>query len=267
MCSFRIFLRKIKGEEAMNKRRIYGMVLAAGLGTRLRPLTDKIPKPALDVAGQPLLFYALQNMQEAGVSRVVINTHHLAEQVVAAASRKQWPFEVCFNHEPEILGTGGAIRNAQEKLAGADAIVMHNSDAIIECDMKALISTHFAENPLATMVLKTVPDPDSYGAVVTDAHNHVRDIVGAINYKGEVAQRRMYCGVQVLNPTIFEYMPSGGAFCILRQVLIPAIKGGSHVHGVPNPGFFCDVGTQERLEFARTTFAAGARERTFPCNA
>lgn len=234
----------------MPGKRIHGMILAAGLGTRLRPLTDKIPKPAVLVAGKPLIHYALENMAKAGVDRVVINTHYLAEQIIATVAKRHWPFEIRFVHEPEILGTGGAIRNARTHLEGADAFLIHNGDAIIECNFPNLVETHFAQNPLATMVLKTVSNPEAFGVVVSDAQGHVRDIVGKLNYSGKVERRRMFCGVYVLDSTIFERMPQQGAFCILRDVLIPALAAGAHIHSIENAGHLYDVGTIERLREA-----------------
>jgi mannose-1-phosphate guanylyltransferase len=238
----------------VEKKRVYGMVLAAGLGTRLRPLTDTVPKPAVQVAGKPLIFYALLNMQKIGVSRVVINTHYLPQKVISTVQSSSWPFEIVFVNEPEILGTGGAIRNAQEHLSDCDAIITHNSDSIVNFDFNRLLEAHFENAPLSTMLLKEVEDPDSFGAISTDRNDRVRDIVGALNYAGPVHQRRMYCGVQVFGQELFDWMPATGSFCILRNALIPAIKADAFVRAVENTGFFCDVGTMERLDFANRYF-------------
>lgn len=239
----------------MQDKRVFGMVLAAGLGTRMRPLTNTVPKPAIVVGGKPLLFYALENMQVAGVSRVVINTHYLPEQIIQIVNTRQWPFEVIFVHEPVILGTGGALRNAYKYLEGCDAILTHNSDSIVDFDLTDLVSAHLKHSPISTMLLKSVLDPDAFGAVASDEDDRIRDIVGLADYHGKVHKRRMYCGVQVFSPKLFEWMPKEGAFCILRQVIIPAIRSGALVRAVEHSGFFCDVGTLERLDFANRYFA------------
>lgn len=238
------------------------MILAAGLGTRLRPLTDHIPKPVIEVAGKPLIFYALENMQKAGVSRVVINTHYLHEQVEQRVQSVSWPFEIVFLHEREILGTGGGIKNASGSLHGADAIVVQNADAIIEQDMKELVQSHLTAGALSTMVLKSVPNPDEFGAVLTDSEDRVRDIIGKVGYLGPVHRRRMFCGMQVLKWDILNWMPQRPEFCILRDVLIQAIRAGALVKAVETTGFFCDVGTAERLAYANDHFFKRDRERT-----
>jgi len=236
--------------------RIGAMVLAAGLGTRLRPLTDSMPKPVVPVGGKPLIFYALENLKSVGVAKVVINTHHLAEQVEKAVSSVSWPFEIAFVHEAKILGTGGAIRNAEQHFAGCEAILTHNSDAIVDHDLKPLVDAHLRNGPLATMLLRESENIDAFGAVSTDTAGQVRDIVGQVGYTGLVAKRLMYCGVQVLSPQIFDVIPQEGSFCILRQGLIPALKNGYTVRYQEMHGFFCDVGNKERLDFANARFAA-----------
>lgn len=235
-------------------KHVYGMILAAGFGTRLRPLTDHVPKPVIEVAGQPLIFFALQNMQRAQVSRVVINTHYLPELVAQKVKSVSWPFEILFSYEPQILGTGGGIKFAASKLSGADAILVQNADAIVETDVQMLLSEHFATNALSTMVLKAVDDPDLYGAIVTDAEDRVRDIIGKVGYSGVANQRRMFCGMQVLDPDIMNWMPQRSEFCILRDTLVPAIKENAAVYAFENSGFFCDVGTTERLLWANNHF-------------
>lgn len=239
----------------MSSARTYGMILAAGFGTRLRPLTERVPKSIVEVAGKPLIYYALENMAKAGVSRVIINTHYLPDLVVECVDAKEWPLEICFSHESEILGTGGAIRFAQPLMAGADAILVQNADAIIEIEAKRLLHAHFAFDPLATMVLKEVPDPDAFGAIATDADDRVLDIVGKVGHQQQPKQRRMFCGMYVLSSNIFGKMPAQGCFGILDEVLVPAIKRGEVVRAFDQKGYFCDVGTPERLQSANAHFS------------
>lgn len=249
----------------MKDVRIHAMVLAAGFGTRLRPITDTVPKPVVLVAGKPLIFFALENLAKLGVHRVVINTHHLASQVVKVVSSMSWPFEIVFVHEPEILGTGGAIRNAQYHFEGADLIVAHNSDAIVDYDMRDLVASHMHHKPLSTMLLRR-ENAEEYGAVAVDESGVVRDIIGKTGYTGPFASKLMFCGVQTLSPEIFDILPEAGPFCILRDGLIPAIRDGRTVRGEETTGFFCDVGTKERLDFADAHFSRLYREKTSSYN-
>lgn len=246
----------------MSLQKIDGIILAAGFGTRLKPLTDSVPKAIVEVCGQPLIFYALENMKKAKVSRVVINTHYLSQLVVEKVKSVNWPFEVMFSHEPQILGTGGGIKRALEYLPQAGAVLVQNADALIENDVCKLLEQHSLSGSLSTMLLKTIENPDEYGAVVTDSNDRVRDIVGLAGYQGQIGKRRMFNGMQVLDPSIRNWMPKREEFCILRDVLIPAIKEDALVTASENQGFFCDVGTLDRLQFANHYFSRPGREKT-----
>lgn len=242
--------------------RVDGIILAAGFGTRLRPLTDEIPKAVVEVSGIPLIFYALRNMQRAGVSRVVITTHYLHEKVVEKVISEKWPFQTIFSHEPLILGTGGGIKQALQYLPGSEGVLVQNADALMEPDMSELIESHFRARALSTMVLKTVSDPDEYGAVITDSKDRVQEISGRVGYRGDAYQRRMFCGMQMLDPAIIEFMPDRKEFGIIDEAIVPAIKKNAVVIGVENHGFFCDVGTIDRLKLANSHYAKANREKT-----
>lgn len=246
-----------------NSNRVDGIILAAGFGTRLRPLTDTVPKAAIDLGGKPLIYYALNNMKNVGVSRVVINTHYLSEVLVEKVREMSWPFEIIFSHEPEILGTGGGIQAALSYLPGVEAVLVQNADAFIEYDVAQFIRYHLAARPLSTMLLKTVPNPLEYGVVATDKKDRVRDINSQLSFAGEIVKQRIFCGMQALSSSIVSRMPKKkGPFCILKDVIVPAIKAGETVLGVENTKFFCDVGTPARLKTAERYLTERSRERT-----
>ena len=132
------------------------MILAAGLGTRLRPLSLEIPKPVIPVLGQPLCGHAMSFLREHGAVSFLLNLHHgpemVREKVTAWAAGR---FPVTFTHEPEILGTGGGIGNAKEYLRGG-TFVTANSDAVARFPLGDAFARHRANGALATLVL--LPD-------------------------------------------------------------------------------------------------------------
>ena len=123
---------------------VVGMVLAAGLGTRLRPLTDVLPKPAVPVAGIPAVQVAFARMRAAGIRRVVVNTHHLADEMarVASEAARATGVDLAISHELEIAGTGGALREARALLTGASAVVLWNGDIVFELDLSQVLAAH-----------------------------------------------------------------------------------------------------------------------------
>lgn len=232
----------------MRNLSVQGIILAAGFGTRLRPLTNRIPKAVVEVDGKPLIFYALENMIRAKVSRVVINTHYLSEALKSVVNSRSWPMQVLFSHEPQILGTGGGIKKAMTLLSAPDAVLVQNADGLIQANCEAIFKRHESTNPLATMVLKTVKNPREYGEVLTDDDDMICDINGSVGFSGSAKKRRMFCGMQLLSPEIVKFMPNNKTeFCILKDTIIPALRDRARVASVENPGFFCDVGTPERL--------------------
>lgn len=134
------------------------IVLAAGFGSRLSPLTELHPKPVLPIAGVPMLSRILANLREAGVGRIAVNTHHLREQVERCIAESGFAESVTLFHEPEILGTGGPLVNAKSLLSAGDCFLLHNSDVIHDFDLKRMIREHLESGAMVTMALINGPE-------------------------------------------------------------------------------------------------------------
>ena len=130
-------------------------VLAAGLGTRLRPLTDICPKPLLPVLNRPLLGLVLAQLEAAGCFQVAVNTHHLADQVHDFLRGLPWSFPLSVSHEPEILGTGGGLRQLGEVLRGGPFLAI-NADILTDFDLAGVYRAHHA-GAVSTLVLHDCP--------------------------------------------------------------------------------------------------------------
>jgi len=130
------------------------MVLAAGLGTRLRPLTDRTPKPLLPVAGRPILLWNLLLLKRHGITDIIINLHHLGEQIVQVlGDGSRFGMRVAYSHEPTLLGTGGGIKQAAPFLKDGSFLVL-NGDTLSACDLTGLIAAHRAGSALFTLALR-----------------------------------------------------------------------------------------------------------------
>jgi mannose-1-phosphate guanylyltransferase len=187
-----------------------GMVLCAGLGTRLRPLTERVPKPAVPVCGLPLVRWTLALLAGAGVRRAVVNVHHLpaAMRAAAADAARALGMSLAISDEPVIAGTGGALREARAHLEGADAILLLNGDVLFDVDLAAALADHRASGALATMVLMPMPPGARYATVDVDTGGAVRRIAGAFGPGGAALTPWHFSGVHVLSPGILAQVPA-----------------------------------------------------------
>jgi len=210
------------------------MILAAGRGERLRPLTDLCPKPLIQVAGKPLIVYHLENLHAAGITDIVINLGHLGEQIFAALGQGEaWDVKITYSWESPILEVGGGIFKALP-LLGEEPFMIVNGDIWTDYPLSEL--PHHP-NGLAHLVLVNNP-----------AHNLKGDF--AINEQGRLCNQSFntytYSGVSVLHPALFAGCPANVAFR-LRPLLDKALEN-QQLMGEYYRGQWTDVGTLERLD-------------------
>jgi mannose-1-phosphate guanylyltransferase len=222
------------------------MILCAGLGTRLRPLTERWPKPALPLLGQPLLRYHLAVLKAAGVTAVGINTHHLPEVMVATARAECEHARLSLHvvHEPVIQGTGGGIRGLRDFLSGDDFLVF-NGDILFPVDLGPAVVAHRSSGAAATMVLMPMPPDEKYAAVEMDAERQVRRIAGRGPGGGALSPWH-FTGVHVLSPRIFDFMSPSGPEDINRDVYVRMMEAGLSVRGERVQAYWSDLGTPSR---------------------
>jgi len=229
-------------------------VLAAGLGTRLRPLTDIRPKPLLPVLNRPLLGLVLAQLEAAGCYRVAVNTHHLAEQVHDFLRAEPWSFLLSVSHEPEILGTGGGLRQLGEVLREGPFLAI-NADILTDLDLAEVYRGRRPE-AVSTLVLHDCPAYNNVwvkdGAVVS---------IGAPPPGAGAAEEKplAYTGVQVVEQKLMDYLPPPGRPYNLVQAWREALAAGERLAYVTRRGhFWQDLGTPENYLAAHRRLLAGA---------
>jgi MurNAc alpha-1-phosphate uridylyltransferase len=231
----------------------HAMVLAAGLGTRMRPLTEECPKPLLQLGGRSLLDHALDRLAAAGVEEVVVNAHWLAEQVEAAIARRTAP-RILLQREETLLETGGGVAMALPRL-GPRPFAVVNGDAFwLDGPTPALarLAAAFDEaamDALLLMVRTTQVD----GAV--GAGDFLLDPMGRMRRpkEREIAPY-LFAGVQILSPRLFEGAPAG-AFSLNR--LYDAAIARGRLFGLVHDGLWFHLSTPEDLRHAEATLRAG----------
>jgi NDP-sugar pyrophosphorylase family protein len=232
------------------------MILAAGLGTRLRPLTNMIPKPLLPIAGTPLIVWNLLLLKRHGFHDVVINLHHLGpmiEQALGDGSR--YGLRIIYSREPVILGTGGGLKQAESHFSGESVLVL-NGDTLVELDLSALCAVHQQRNAAATLVLRKDPEAARWGLVEMDSDNLIVRITGRGKAESGATQPRMFAGIHILHPRLLRHVPKGKASSIIDPY-VAAIERGEMVIGYDCEGYWSDIGTPERYAQAEQDASAG----------
>jgi NDP-sugar pyrophosphorylase family protein len=215
------------------------MVLAAGLGLRMRPLTLLRAKPALPVLNRPLLHWTMERLARAGVRDVVVNLHHLPETITSAlGSGRRFGLHVRYSREPVVLGTGGGPRAVRE-LFGDEPLLVVNGDVLFEFDVRRLLAAHRASGAVATLALRRNPVPYAYSPVVSGRSGRILSIAGRPRpASGRVA---MFASVHVLDPRLLDRLPAGASDTV-RDLYIPLLGEGAHLLGVHTGGAWYDFG-------------------------
>jgi NDP-sugar pyrophosphorylase family protein len=190
------------------------MIFAAGMGTRLKPLTDTIPKALVPVAGKPLLQHVIEKLRNYGFDEIIINIHHFADQIIDfVASENHFNIRIEFSHErDELLDTGGGIRKASWFFDDGKPFLVHNVDILSNIDLAALYQAHRKNNPLATLVCS---ERQTTRYLLFDRNQHLQ---GWINEKtGEIKSpisslqpqhylKLAFSGIHILEPSILQHM-------------------------------------------------------------
>jgi mannose-1-phosphate guanylyltransferase len=230
------------------------MVLAAGLGTRMRPLTERVAKPALPVLNRPLIHWTLGLLARHGVDEVVINLHHLPRTIRAAVGDgKAFGMKIRYSHERALLGTAGGPRQVRRWL-GKDPFLVVNGDVLLDLDLTRLITSHVARGALATLALRPNPDPRRYAAVRTNAQGLIVCLPGA--RRRRAGRAWLFAGVHVMEPCMLDRLPDGPSDSI-RDLYAPAVDADEAIVGLPLRGLWLDMGTPEL--YRRGQLAALAR--------
>lgn len=232
------------------------MILAAGLGTRLRPLTDALPKPLLPIAGRPLIVWNLLLLRRHGIREVVINLHHLGELIEKElGDGSALGLRIYYSREPVLLGTGGGLKQAEPFFEGRPFLVV-NADTLLDLDFGAVLRVHEERGALATMVLRHDPDVERWGVVEVDPSLRVVRINGRGLADLGPTDRYMFAGVHVLHPRLLRDVPVGRESSII-DAYVGAIRTGELVAGYRMDGYWSDVGTIQRYERAQRDVLQG----------
>jgi mannose-1-phosphate guanylyltransferase len=232
---------------------VRALLLAAGIGKRLRPITDTIPKCLVPIHGRPLLDYWLDILfAEGEVTRVLINTHHLPTQLQAHVAGSPWRDRIDLVHEPELLGTGGTLK-ANRDYFGDQSVLVAHADNLTDFNLTAFAAAHASRPRHCAMTMLTfrTDDPRSCGIVELDDSNVVQAFHEKVAHPpGDLANAAVY----MLTPEVVAFAAGlPGRFIDLSTQVIPAFVG--RILAVTNSGYHRDIGNAESLRRARAEFS------------
>jgi mannose-1-phosphate guanylyltransferase/mannose-1-phosphate guanylyltransferase/phosphomannomutase len=221
--------------------------MAAGLGTRLAPLTDYLPKPLVPVANRPVLEHLLRRLARHGVREVAVNLHHHADAIRDAfGDGSRLGLEITWSYEPELLGTAGGVRRCREFLTEpGEPFFVGSADGLHAVDLTALARRHREARALATLTAKRIPEPERYGVCVVDDEGLITDFQEKPPPE-EARSDLASCGMYVFEPRVFE-LYGEGFFDWARDVLPAALACGERLAVYETDAYWNDVGSVEEL--------------------
>lgn len=239
------------------------MIMAAGKGTRLRPITDLVPKPMAPIVNRPALYHILRLLGRHGFSEVVVNLHHLPEIITGYFGDGAWMgMKITYSFEPELLGTAGGVKNNADFLGGDTFLVM-SGDALTDIDLTGLVAAHRRAGSIATLAVKEVADPSLYGVVVADDDDRV---VGFQEkpIREEARSRLCNCGIYVFEPQILSHILSGQFDDFGRRLFPDLLREGMRLHAETVAGYWSDVGNLDEYVRGNADALAGRVEVEIP---
>lgn len=244
------------------------LVLAAGRGERLRPLTETAPKPMLELGGRPLIHYPLLMLKRAGITQVAINVHHLAERIqTGLGTGRELGLEITYAPEKVLLGTGGPLSGLRG-FFGDEPFVVANADTLMDLDLPAMIEMHRSRGALATFALTRPANMSAYSHLEIDREGRLRRMRlltarggGFEDFPTQppavAVEPYMFCGLYICEPKVYEMMPpSPPAFSSMKDLFAPMVARGQPLYGFVHRGLFRTVDDLAAYENLKREFAA-----------
>lgn len=223
------------------------MVLAAGLGTRLRPLTDLISKPMTPIVNKPVMEHIIELLVEHGFDEVVCNLHWYPEAIKDYfGDGSKYNIKITYSYEPELLGTAGGVKKVEAFFEGQTFLIL-SGDALTDIDLTELMNFHREKGGICTLALTEVDDPSQYGVVITDDESRITGFQEK-PLMGEAKSSLANSGIYVFEPDIFSHIPYGSFYDFGRDLYPKLLKAGIAYYGYKHDRYWNDVGSLDQYQ-------------------
>ena len=244
-----------------------GIIIAGGLGTRLRPLTYQRPKPLVPVANRPFLEYQVALLRKHGIEDIVFATNYMADKIEGHfGDGSKFGVRMRYALEETPLGTGGAIRNAADQFPG-EAVAVFNGDVMTDFDITAILNFHRERKAIATITLSEVPSPHPFGILILNKTGRVEEwrepseeakkALAADHDVMPTGKDLINAGFYILEPEFIARIAPGVPSSVERDIYPPLLKEQGPVYGIAPGGFWMDVGRAEQLLVATQAVLGG----------
>ena len=239
------------------------MILAAGLGTRLRPLTNLVSKPMVQLAGRPCLEHTIRLLRRYGITDIIINLHYMPKPIRQHfAGGEPFGVNITYSYEEELLGTAGGVKNV-ESYFGEDSFLVVSGDALTDINLDLFHEYHRSHGGIATLALKKVPDPTYYGVVTRDSEGYITQFQEKPTLK-EAISTLANTGIYLFENEIFSYIPEDQFFDFGVNVFPELLGKGEKIAGYAMRNYWCDIGTLEVYREAHYDMLTGLVEVDIP---
>jgi mannose-1-phosphate guanylyltransferase / phosphomannomutase len=246
-----------------SRQPVKAMVMAAGAGTRLRPLTFKLPKPMVPVANRPALEYTLRNLKKHGINDVVLNLHSHPQAIQDYfKDGKEWDLKITYSLERQLLGTAGGVKKMASFFEDGTFLVM-SGDGLTDVDLTTLLEFHREKRSLATMALKSVDSRFDYGVTVTDDRGAITRFFEKPSWK-DVFSNQVNTGIYVFEPAVLAEIPAGTTYDFGNQLWPKLLKARAPIFAQAIDAYWCDVGNLSEYRRAHRDILDGHIKLALP---